>query len=510
MYIPGSEIRYIPDSVELEELLFRIADTFSVRIEPPNKSSISYYDSFDWRLYNKKILLQRESDSWQLIDFERGSEISASKNRGFMTKTFAWNFPVGRFRSTLESVLDIRAAIRLVTLSMSSTRAKILNSDDKTVCYVNFEEWVIENQPDTFRTIRLEKIRGYEKHVKAVLNFLSNHSIDQQAPISYPFQEGVRRIGRDVGDYSSKLNIILDPEMTIRQAMIVILKKLFDSMMWNMEGIQKDYDTEFLHDFRISLRRTRSCLSQFKSVLLPELAQEFKEAFAYLSRITGPTRDLDVYLLYEENYKQRLPKILLEGLHTFFEDISRQRAVEYKKLQMALKSPKFNTIIRKWSDYLGQDQEESRASDKIILPMAKKIIYQRYRKIMKNGYSIGPFSADEELHDLRIQCKKLRYSLEIFSSLFDKEKIKMVIKQLKRLQTNLGDFNDLSVQQEMLREQLNSLRSGTKKNKYYAAAIGGLLTNLYHEQRDVRKRFGDIFDKFDRQQNVRLFKELFG
>ena len=87
--------------------------------------------------------------------------------------------------------------------------------------------------------------------------------------------------------------------------------------------------------------------------------------------------------------------------------------------------------------------------------------------------------------------------------------MKRAIKQLKRLQDNLGTFNDLSVQQDMLRKYLGGLRPGARKSQELATAIGGLLTNLHHEQQRVRQGFYDRFQQFSCKENRQLYTQLF-
>ena len=42
------------------------------------------------------------------------------------------------------------------------------------------------------------------------------------------------------------------------------------------------------------------------------------------------------------------------------------------------------------------------------------LIWKRYRKVCKLARSITPDTPDEIVHDLRIDCKKLRYLMEFF------------------------------------------------------------------------------------------------
>ena len=106
---------------------------------------------------------------------------------------------------------------------------------------------------------------------------------------------------------------------------------------------------------------------------------------------------------------------------------------------------------------------------------------EKIQKGNQIGTSITPSSPDVLLHKLRIECKKLRYLLEFFSSLFAQKEINYLIKQLKILQDNLGDLNDLSVQQDTLRKYVE-----TDSNKRTLLALGILIGKLNARQVKVR------------------------
>ena len=76
----------------------------------------------------------------------------------------------------------------------------------------------------------------------------------------------------------------------------IVLHRLLDTMLANETGTREDIDSEFLHDFRVSVRRTRSAISQIKGVIPQKILDRFRPEFTWLGQITGPTRDMDVYL----------------------------------------------------------------------------------------------------------------------------------------------------------------------------------------------------------------------
>ena len=114
-----------------------------------------------------------------------------------------------------------------------------------------------------------------------------------------------------------------------------------------------------------------------------------------------------------------------------------------------------------------------------------------YMPLVVSAYDVPPVDlllvsggvrTDEDLHNLRIDCKKLRYLLEFFTSLFPKTQMKLLIKQLKQLQDNLGDFNDLSVQQARLLEVAGELPAdapGTAKALVATGALPSLLAGTW-------------------------------
>ncbi len=510
---PKEKIWLLPESAAVNALVADIGPDFTVEVEPQPAGTVTWFDTFDWRLYRRRqVLLRRNKDSWYLLRRPAGEEIVSLQGQGLAGCSFSSDFPAGRLRTVLEPILGVRRLLPLVTLDSSGVLIRFLNRDEKVVAFLFLQEERVAGADVVFRTIKLQGIRGYDKDFKKIGRVISRHGIVDPVSPFHALEEGVRLTGRYPLDYSSAFSITLKPEMSARQATLAIFRRLLEAMQQNTPGIIDDLDSEFLHDFRVALRRTRSGLALIKRVLPPEITETFKKEFADLGRVTGAARDLDVYLLYEKDYKSRLPASLQGGVEAFFADIRARREIARKELVRSLRSPEYRAMISRWHDYLYGD-DSGGASENSELPikdLAGKIILRSYRRILKDGRAIDPSSSDEKMHRLRIQCKKLRYSLEFFASLFPPDDIRIVIDQLKKLQNNLGAFNDLSVQQEMLHQYLARLRPGSGRNQQLASAIGGLLTSLHHEQQQVREAFFPKFRRFSRSRNTGLYKKLFG
>ncbi len=145
-----------------------------------------------------------------------------------------------------------------------------------------------------------------------------------------------------------------------------------------------------------------------------------------------------------------------------------------------------------------------------VIDLARQRIYRTHRRIVKEGNQLLGHTEDEKLHALRIECKKLRYLLEFFASLFPPKKVDRLIRQLKQLQDNLGEFTDLTVQQASLLHIAGELPIDDPQTKRALVAIGALVESLARRQQDVKGQFAETFSRFASPANQKAYRKLFG
>jgi CHAD domain-containing protein len=132
-------------------------------------------------------------------------------------------------------------------------------------------------------------------------------------------------------------------------------------------------------------------------------------------------------------------------------------------------------MLSEWESYLKTMKDEDKKNTGSVKDLAIKIIKKRNKKILDFGQKILLTGSDDFLHQLRIESKKLRYLLEFFQSLFSPEKIQILIRNLKLLQDNLGEFNDLFIQQERLIDSAREITKTTRAAKNTALTFGILI-----------------------------------
>ena len=470
--------------------------------ESSRDSKLVLYDTFDWRLYREGLFAYRTRDSF--IIRESLAESPRVQCEIGNVPRFWWEFEDEYVQSTLKSITGIRALLPLVASEISEERYNVRNEDHKIVCRLS----LLTHAPGDIEKrsyLLIRPLKGYTKERDYLYSLAKESEMEE---LSVPILEDLLRVrGIHPGDYSSKLDIKLSNDMTITEAALVINRQLLSTIKSNINGIIQDYDTEFLHDFRVATRRTRACLSQLKEGLPVEAVERYSSAFKQVAQRCNVLRDLDVYLLGKQQYYDLLPEHLNEGLDQYFTYVKRKRNRQHKQFSDFLQTDTFSAVLQDWEEFL--QNPKTPANSRPAIEVARSRIYGRYRKIITRGRKVTRGSPDEKLHSLRIECKKLRYLLEFFRSMFPEKKMKTLINHLKDFQDNLGEFNDLTMQQVNLNAYLERSKSSTG-GRLGTAAIGGLLTALHNRQIEVRGEFHQRFTEFDSKDIHSLYKELFG
>src|SRR5207245_4367045 len=124
---------------------------------------------------------------------------------------------------------------------------------------------------------------------------------------------------------------------------------LLEVLAANEPGLRANLDTEFLHDFRVAIRRTRSLLGQIKHVFPPEIVQHFSAEFSWISRLTGGLRDVDVLVLSLRQRRQEFSAVEMEELMALLAQAEKK---EHEALVQALGSSRYRRLLSDWEGFL--------------------------------------------------------------------------------------------------------------------------------------------------------------
>jgi CHAD domain-containing protein len=484
-----------------------------VEVRSSCKERRVFYDTFEWQAFEKGAVIIKKKRTLFLVDIKTGQERESLPFSGSPFFFFSHTLPSSSLRAELSAYSDIRAFIRFASIDAIICSYRLLDANEKTIGSLTSESLYLADseKPEPFTHLfSLSPLKGYEEEMEVMEKSLSN-DVGTILDFRELFLLIMHAAGRNVHDYSSKIRLDLDADAPVYKSARQLLQFTLSVMRANEAGIKKNIDSEFLHDYRVAIRRTRSILKQLKGVFDPEETTCYLNLFRELGKRTNELRDRDVYLLRKETYFHYLPQSLQPSFQLFFTEIAAARRKLHKPFCRYLASTEYQSFLEEWDAFTAQqsrpDPERSPNASLSTRSIAVESIKKAWKKVIRHGRQISRETTDTELHALRIDCKKLRYLLEFFSSIFPQKTILPVIRQLKELQENLGDFVDFAVQLHFLHERLKSISPGKEEN-LIAASIGALMATLFQKQEEARSKFHKTFHAFDDDETSQMFHDL--
>ena len=248
----------------------------------------------------------------------------------------------------------------------------------------------------------------------------------------------------------------LDPDMTVEAALQKIGRSCLTQLLRNEPAVLSE-QPEGVHQMRVAVRRLRSAVSSLKKILPQEDLRWVAEEFRWLGGMLGPGRNLDVFAA------ELLPAARTglpdePGWDDLATTLNRLRRAAYDEIREALLSQRYTAAVLRllrwfeapgWRGHSASDEPNSMASP--IGGIALCVLDRRRDKIRQRSKGFGRL-APRERHRFRIAVKKLRYTIELFGNLFDKDDLEKFVRRLKRLQGDLGYANDVRVAHEFVIE----------------------------------------------------------
>jgi CHAD domain-containing protein len=488
----------------------------------------SFWDTFDGRVHDAGLALVDAGGRLAVTDPTTYAEHAGETRKRGSTRLLAGDLPPGALRERLEPLIEMRAITPIARVRSRMLPLNVLDDVGKIVVRLRVEEStaVVGDRDDVVLPPRLHVIgvRGYDLELDELRALLSNGLglVEAARPMHH---DAVEAAGGAVGGTSSKLRLELRAEQRADVAAVTILRRLLEVVELNLPGTLENADSEFLHDLRVAVRRTRALQRELRTVFAREPLRVFRDGFRELQRVTGPTRDLDVQLLDFDALAAGLPDAVagdVAPLHRLLED---HRVVERRTMVRILKSERTRGLLDNWSQYLdrlaaagapagsdgGEGSGAAAGPDAALAvgDVAGRRIARVYRRMVKMGAAIDDDTPAEALHELRKQGKELRYLLEFFSSLYPAAVVKPMVSSLKGLQDVLGRFQDREVQADLLRslgDEVAVLEGGAAA----LMAMGVLVQRLTEQQTHARAQFAESFAGFAAKSQRKLVEQTFG
>lgn len=455
---------------------------------PRGKSRVcrlSIYDTFDGRFDEKGLAVLLRDTTFEVIDRASGdtlvrAEVSWKEHPKIIPPFF---FRVRNLNERFADIAENRALVRGFTFDEKTFQFRLGDEIGKYLASVDAKEF--SGKGKRFSYLLVRPLKGYGGETERCLT-LPAETLEETgitAWIADLFTPGPRQ----------QFYPPITPEVPAPRAVLTLIKVFVSVLEETETGIVRDWDTEFLHDYRVALRKIRTLLRLSPGLFLPVTVAELNTGLKKTAKKTGRARDLDVLLANRETYEGFLPGELKPAIDSFFRDINHRRTAAYSALKNHLRSGSY----RKLKKRLVSLEEEACNSD-IRTPigtLADQWVRMQIREIMTSFQMYREDPSAEALHMLRIEGKRLRYLFELFEPIFSGKRLRNLVKSLKRFQDILGGINDISVQKGVIFDALSGPRERSV-SPVRSASLGGVLSGLDTKRIRMEKEFGRVSDSF--------------
>lgn len=424
---------------------------------------------------------------------------------------FAGDVPAPAFRAALERLTGVRALLVTGLESGKLSSASLLDRRDKIV--LRIELWTPGNRRRRVQEsgsargpyIHLLPLRGFGKALDSIRNEVARTgravSLHRVLALESAAAPGSRRAPQETLDGQMRA------DAGFKQVLLEIARSLEDLH----PAVLADFDTECLHDFRVALRRSRSLLARADGLLPLGVFRRFGAGFAWLSGVTGPVRDLDVYVLELERRAAARESFACAMLPAVVAERSRR----FEKMAAALRSVRYRRLITAWARFLespGPARTRLRDARRPLIDVAGERVYAGYRKLVRDGRTVEAGTPIERIHEVRKAAKKVRYLIEPFGDLWKQGTIRETTRRLKRFQGYLGELQDLCVQAELLRPFSSPSAASSSGDVVSVDAVcantGEEIQRLEARVTKLKAKFMRRFAAFDEKRRHRALKKV--
>ena len=459
MPIGCESVYFVRGDLPIEVLTRSLQSLLPTRYQAIVPRPFTILDTFDGRIRkNGARLTIRLNDgrprlAWQPRYGGRVLEVDLAQ-----APCFVWDVPAGPLRNELMPVIGARRLLPQVDASHSGTLLDILDRRSKTVARVRIESGQARSpRSPTWHSLPtmliLSGLRGYDDEYARLKPVIESRPGLQVCPED-PVAVMLRHLGLPVRDEISCPRVQLAASIPAEVGARQIYLSLLEMMRTSEPGLRDNLDTEFLHDFRVTVRRTRSLLSQIQGVFAPEIIERFAREFSWLGKLTGAPRDLDVLMLTLRERQVEFPSDDMDVLVDFLVRVQQRQR---RELIDALDSDRYARLLTEWEAFLRQPILCETSTKSRLRQIVSLRAWRLSRRIARRAKAIDDRTPAKRLHEVRIAAKKLRYLIDVTPGFYAAEDLDRILRPLKKVQRVLGDFNDAHVQERRLLEYRRAL-----------------------------------------------------
>jgi len=308
------------------------------------------------------------------------------------------------------------------------------------------------------------------------------------------------------------------------------LPGLLDAFTREIAGVKEAQDIEYIHRMRVASRRLRAALPLFSSCFPEKQYSKWMHEITAITRALGDARDADVQIAFLEKTLKKMQKAAdqqkseMTGDKTSLEPAIRFLLLSLRKKRvflqkrvlsafLALEKSRVTDAMQLAFTNLNNEFKVTKARPKLagIPPLAASRIGKRLFTLLSYDPWVLHPEAVAEHHATRIAAKKLRYTMEIYGSVY-RNSLKKPLARVKKIQEILGDIHDCDVWIDqitllLLRER-TLLRSSRGTKRPDTVTLASLKLVLQDREAERKRRYRQFVHYWQSLERVKLWEEL--
>ncbi len=471
--------------------------TNAVPLLPAQQLRAIYFDTPDFRLFDRRMTFRHRTGE-ESGDGVWTIKVSSKAHRGALQRTeISWRGSEATIPA--ESRRILRGIVRhselrpLVIISTTRHRFALRDADGSTWAELDDDSVSVSGGPEDglrFRQLELELTsestdRATRDLINEVVRQLreAGASPETESKLAKALGSPVA-LGPMSGD-ESRLGTQATMADVVRANIASSLDRILNhDVLLRLQPSEPE--PEDVHKTRVAIRRLRSDLKTFATVLDPVWVGHVRADLRWAGTILGTVRDADV-LVDRLRLGNSDPDRDDAGRHQLRERLTEQRRQAAQDVGVALVDERYLHLLDRlhaasthppfFNHQAGDDglmvEPEDLARSAVRGPVARswRPLKKRARKAARN------YPSDGDLHQVRIKAKQVRYASEAAASVVGTP-ARRTARAAKELQTVLGDHHDAVTAEAWLATEA---RRSTPEASYTAGLLAG-------EQRRLQKQ----------------------
>ncbi len=509
----------LPDPSRMVSLA-RLREIGPYRIVPRDTVRLFsvYWDTDDLALtrHGGALRTRRERGHWELTAKWQNRVSNGLHRRAEVTVPLPGRpaaplvLPTGVLRDYLSAILAGRSLRPILTSDIRRQRLHVERvgaaDRDGAVAELDLDRVRLAG-PDrgkeriVYCEVEIEKQNGRVSDVSLLSELLVQKFSLEPSPVT-KFERGMRMLYGP-----SVLDVTVAPIAT-GDTVVCAVRKLFSDHLKQLRlfdpAARKGEDPEAVHQMRVAVRRMRSILRAFPEAFSSRQQRRFTGELRWLGQALGGVRDLDVQLERLERDSIAIPAWQRAALNGYLEALRLRKQASVAELRQTLELERYLGLllsIEKFSNEATRRQVAGPRASQLFVEAGraslKKLLHKFHKSVRADHSTTGP----EEMHEIRIRAKRVRYLLESLSHLTGKKGYRLE-RCMAKVQSVLGRYRDEIIAADMARQYAESL--DVMAIPTARPGIEALARRSLARAKKVRVRFEERILPELRQKNVKL------